>query len=170
MSDATSQPPLRVLLVDDEAPARSRLRRLLQPYLDDGSIGTVDEASDNISAERVRMLEDNLPPVRWSFTANHTNGDWRVMGRLNYYGSIYEDHLDSALPIDKVSSEVTVDLEVGYHFSEDLQVVLGAKNALDEYPDENVQYDTEVAGAAYPVTSPIGINGGFYYLRGIYTF
>ena len=131
---------------------------------------TVDQASDNISAERVRMLEDNLPPVRWSFTANHTNGDWRVMGRLNYYGSIYEDHLDSALPIDKVSSEVTVDLEVGYHFSEDLQVVLGAKNALDEYPDENVQYDTEVAGAAYPVTSPIGINGGFYYLRGIYTF
>ncbi|WP_137167644.1 TonB-dependent receptor plug domain-containing protein [Salinimonas lutimaris] len=131
---------------------------------------TVDQASDNISAERVRMLEDNLPPVRWSFTANHTNGDWRVMGRLNYYGSIYEDHLDSALPIDKVSSEVTVDLEVGYHFSEDLQVVLGAKNALDEYPDENVQYDTEVAGATYPVTSPIGINGGFYYLRGIYTF
>ncbi len=130
----------------------------------------VDQASDNISADRIRMLENNLPAVRWSLTANHTNGDWRVLGRVNYYGSIYEDHLDSALPIDDIGSEITLDLELAYHFSEQLQVVLGAKNALDEYPDENVLYDTEVAGAAYPVTSPVGINGGFYYLRGIYTF
>ena len=130
----------------------------------------VDQASENISADRIRMLEDNLPAVRWSLTTNHTNGDWRLLGRVNYYGSIYEDHLDSALPIDDIGSEFTLDLEVAYHFSEQLQVVLGAKNALDEYPDDNVLYDTEVAGAAYPVTSPVGINGGFYYLRGIYTF
>ncbi len=130
----------------------------------------VDEASDNISAERIRMLEDNLPAVRWSLTANHTNGDWRVLGRLNYFGSTYEDHLDSALPIDNISSEITVDVEVAYHFTDDLQLVVGAKNALDEYPDENTLYDNEIAGAKYPVTSPMGINGGFYYLRGIYTF
>lgn len=130
----------------------------------------VDQASGNISAERIRMLEDNLPAVRWSLTANHTNGDWRLLGRVNYFGSIYEDHLDSALPIDDIGSEVTLDLEVGYYVNDNIQLVAGAKNALDEYPDENVLYDTEVAGAAYPVTSPIGINGGFYYLRGIYTF
>ncbi len=131
---------------------------------------TVDQASENISAERVRMLEDNLPAVRWSFTANHTNGDWRVLGRLNYFGSIYEDHLDSALPIDNVGSELSLDVEVAYHFTDDLQVVVGAKNALDEYPDRNYAYDNEVAGAKYPTTSPLGINGGFYYVRGIYTF
>jgi iron complex outermembrane receptor protein len=130
---------------------------------------TVDRASANISAERVHMLEDNLPATRWSFTANHTNGDWRVLGRLNYFGSIYEDHLDSGLPIN-VGSELTLDLELAYSVTEQLQLVVGAKNALDEYPDENTQWDTEVAGAKYPVTSPIGINGGFYYVRGIYTF
>ena len=131
---------------------------------------TVDQASDNITPERVRMLEDNLPATRWSFTANHTNGDWRVLGRLNYFGSIFEDHLDSGLPIDNIGSELSVDVEVGYHFTDDLQVVVGAKNALDEYPDRNTQYDNEIAGAMYPVTSPLGINGGFYYVRGIYTF
>ena len=131
---------------------------------------TVDQASDNISDFRIRMLEDNLPAVRYSATANHTNGDWRFLARLNYYGSIFEDHLDSGLPIDKVGSEYTLDLEVGYDFSDELTVVLGAKNALDEYPDRNVQWDTEIAGSAYPTTSPIGINGGFYYVRGIYTF
>ena len=131
---------------------------------------TVDEASDNISAERVRMLENNLPATRYSFTANHTNGDWRILGRLNFAGSIYEDHLDSGLPIGQVSSEYTFDLEVGYHFTDNLQLVAGAKNLFDERPDENVLYDNEIAGSQYPTTSPIGINGGFYYLRGIYTF
>ena len=130
---------------------------------------TVDEASPNISEERIRMLEDNLPAVRYSATANHTNGDWRVLARLNYYGSIFEDHLDSALPIDKVGSEFTVDLEVAYNVSEEFTVTVGAKNAFDEYPDENTQY-AGIAGSLYPTTSPIGINGGFYYLRGMYTF
>ena len=129
----------------------------------------VDRASDNISAERIRMLEDNLPAVRYSATANHTNGDWRFLARLNYYGSIFEDHLDSALPIDKVGSEFTVDLEVAYNFTEEFTVTVGAKNAFDEYPDENTQY-AGIAGSLYPTTSPIGINGGFYYLRGVYTF
>lgn len=124
----------------------------------------------NISADRIRMLEDNLPPVRYSLTANHTNGDWRVMGRLNYFGSIFEDHLDSGLPIDNVGSEITVDLELGYTVNDSLTFVLGAKNAFDEYPDENVMWDNEIAGSAYPTTSPIGINGGFYYLRALYNF
>ncbi len=131
---------------------------------------TVDEASDNISAERIRMLEDNLPAVRYSATANHTNGDWRFLARVNYFGSIYEDHLDSGLPINNVGSEITLDVEVGYDFTDEFTFIVGAKNALDEYPDRNVQYDNEIAGSAYPTTSPIGINGGFYYLRGIYTF
>ena len=135
----------------------------------------VDRASDNISDFRIRMLEDNLPAVRYSATANHTNGDWRFLARMNYYGSIFEDHLDSALPIDKVGSEITFDFEVAYNFTAEFTVTVGAKNAFDEYPDENntdaggITY-AQIAGSAYPTTSPIGINGGFYYLRGVYTF
>ncbi|MEC7452433.1 MAG: TonB-dependent receptor [Pseudomonadota bacterium] len=135
----------------------------------------VDRASDNISDFRIRMLEDNLPAVRYSATANHTNGDWRFLARMNYYGSIFEDHLDSALPIDKVGSEITFDFEVAYNFTEEFTVTVGAKDAFDEYPDENntdaggITY-AQIAGSAYPTTSPIGINGGFYYLRGVYTF
>ena len=131
---------------------------------------TVDQASEFISADRIRMIEDNLPAVRYSLTANHNNGDWRFLSRLNYTGSIFEDHLDSGLPIDKVGSEFTLDLEVGYHVTDNLELVVGAKNALDEDPDRNTLYDNEIAGSAFPTTSPIGINGGFYYLRGLYTF
>ncbi len=128
------------------------------------------EPTQNVSADRVRMIEDNLPDTRWSLTANHTNGDWRVLARLNYYGEIFEDHLDSGLPIEEVGDEFTVDLELGYTVSENITLTLGAKNALDEEPDRNTQYDNEIAGSTFPTTSPIGINGGFYYVRAVYAF
>ncbi len=128
------------------------------------------EEVKNISDSRIRMLENNLPPVRYSLTANHTNGDWNLMARLNYFGSIFEDHLDSDIPIDHVGSEYTVDVEASYHFSDSIKLTLGAKNVLDETPDENTMYDNEVVGAKYPVTSPIGVNGGFYYVKATYNF
>lgn len=130
---------------------------------------TVDKASDNISADRVRMLENNLPAVRYSLSANHTNGDLRLLTRLSYFGSIFEDHLDSGLPMN-AGSEFTVDVEAGYQVTENINLIVGAKNLFDNKPDANVLYDTEVAGSVYPTTSPIGVNGGFYYVRGIYTF
>ncbi len=131
----------------------------------------VTKASDNISPARVRMIEENLPKHRWSFTTTHLNEGWKVMARLNYFGEIFEDHLDSEIfPIEDISAEFTVDVEMGYQFSENIEVVLGAKNALDETPDENTMWDNEVAGAKYPVTSPIGINGGFYYLKAVYKY
>lgn len=130
----------------------------------------VDNASDNISANRIRMLENNLPPTRYSLTANHTNGNWTVLSRINYAGSTFEDHLDSGLPIEKIGSEYTVDIELGYQVNANLSVIVGAKNALNEYPDRNLLYDSEVAGSKYPTTSAIGFNGGFYYSRAVYTF
>ena len=42
--------PLRLLLVDDEAPARSRLRRLLAPLEDAGRIAIAGEAADGVEA------------------------------------------------------------------------------------------------------------------------
>lgn len=123
----------------------------------------------NISADRIRSIENTLPPVRYSLTANHTNGDWRFLSRLNYYGPTFEDHLSSSLPLD-MGSEFTVDLELAYSFNDSMTLMLGAKNAFDGEPDRNELYDNEVAGAEFPSTSPIGSGGGFYYVRATYNF
>lgn len=131
---------------------------------DDGTTFT------NISASRIRNIEENLPDTRYSLTATHTNGDWKMLARLNYFGDIYEDHLDSGLPIEEVGAEFTVDLELGYTFTDSVSLTLGAKNAFDEEPDANTLYDTEIAGAQFPTTTPIGMSGGFYYVRAIYSF
>lgn len=127
------------------------------------------ELTTNISDNRIRMLENNLPAVRYNFTANHTNGDWRMLGRLRYTGGTFEDHLDSGLPFN-ISSEVVFDAEVAYALSENIDLTLGATNLFDERPDEITPYDTEVAGSRYPTTSPIGINGGYYYVKATYNF
>lgn len=43
-------PMLRTLIVDDEAPARKRLQRLLQPLIDDALIGETAHATDGVDA------------------------------------------------------------------------------------------------------------------------
>jgi iron complex outermembrane recepter protein len=59
-------------------------------------------------------------------------------------------------------------LEFGYKVTAELELVLGAQNAFNKYPDENPYGG--VAGAKYPTTTPYGFNGGMYYVRAVYQF
>lgn len=124
-----------------------------------------------ISEARVKKLEESLPKTKGFFTVNHQRNNWHVLARLNYYGSFYEDHLDSdvvraedgGLPIFE-GSAVTVDLETGWDFDSGLYLRIGAQNAFDKTPDDN-PWGAAVAGAQYPVHTPYGFTGGFYYGR-----
>lgn len=129
-----------------------------------------------ISEARVKKLEDSLPKTKGYFSVNHQRGIWHLNARLGYYGSFYEDHLDSdviraedgGLPIYE-DSAFTLDLETGWKFDSGLFVNVGAQNVFDKVPDDN-PWGAAVAGAAYPVHSPYGFNGGFYYVRLGYEF
>ncbi len=121
---------------------------------------------DIIGDTRVRQLEDNLPDHRFALIANHTQGSFRALVRLNYFGEYYEAHLDDGtLPIE-AGAEYTVDAEAGYNFTDAFSVTIGASNLFDEVPDDNPW--AGIVGAVYPVTSPMGFNGGFWYLRANY--
>lgn len=116
-----------------------------------------------INATRVRQLEENLPQHRGNVTWTHSQGDFRGLVRMNYYGSYWEAHLDDGtLPID-AGSEFTFDVEASWQLTDEFEWVIGADNVFDEYPDDNPW--AGIVGAAYPVTSPMGFNGGFYYTR-----
>ncbi|GGD68711.1 TonB-dependent receptor plug domain-containing protein [Lacimicrobium alkaliphilum] len=131
---------------------------------------TVDDFNpDNINLAKVEMLEDNLPAHRGTYTMNWSKEDFRALMRLNYFGEYYEDHVDAGGGLDIYpGSELTVDLELGYFLTDDFQIAGGAKNLFDNVPDDNPF--AGVVGSKYPTTAPMGINGGFYYIRGIYTF
>jgi len=121
-----------------------------------------------LSPTRIKQLEENLPSIRGHVTFTHVEDKWRLMTRANYYGSYYEAHLDAGdLPIN-AGSEITFDAEFGYSIVEGLEVSVGADNIFNNYPDLN-EYAT-IVGAKYPVTSPMGFNGGFYYARLRYDF
>ena len=48
-------------------------------------------------------------------------------------------------------------------FEDRFEVVVGAQNLLDNYPDENPF--AGVVGSLYPPTAPSGFFGGLYYLK-----
>lgn len=126
-------------------------------------------AGDFVGATKIRQLEENLPETRFSFTTSYATDAWSLMARVNYYGAFYEAHLDSgALPID-ASAKFTIDTELSMNVNNSFDVAVGASNLLDEYPDEN-PWGASVAGAAYPVTSPMGFNGRFLYGKVTYKF
>ncbi|WP_372871203.1 TonB-dependent receptor plug domain-containing protein [Shewanella sp.] len=132
---------------------------------------TVDSYNpDNISEARVKVLEEALPHHKGTLTwTQEISANLRSMVRMNYYGEFYEDHLDSEgeLPIYN-GSTVTFDAEIGYDFNDNWSISVGAQNLFDTYPDDNPW--AGIAGAAYPVTSPYGFNGGYYYGRLNYNF
>lgn len=116
-----------------------------------------------ITPVRIQKLEESLPSTKGYFSIDHRREVFHANVRVNYYGSFFEDHLDDGgLPID-VGSAVTVDAEIGWTFASGLYFSLGAQNLTDEVPDENPW--AGIAGARYPVHTPYGFNGGFYYGR-----
>lgn len=123
----------------------------------------------NLTPQRIRMLEDNLPAHRGSITLEQYKDKFNLTWRLNYYGAFYEDHLDASSGMDIMGGDtLTVDAQLSWHYSPTLLYTIGAQNVFDTTPDVN-PYRHEV-GSLYPPTSPGGINGAFYYLGMQYRF
>jgi iron complex outermembrane receptor protein len=117
-----------------------------------------------VSAGNIFNIENNLPEDRVSITARHFSGDFVTTVRANYYG----DTIDERNNREPVDSATFVDFSVAYHGLENYTLTLGANNAFDEYPNE---ITTRLGnGLAYPRRTPMGYDGGMWYLRGVYTF
>lgn len=116
--------------------------------------------------ERIVEQERGLPQTRWNFSANHLVGDWRFLGRLNHNSGYYGTDNNVF-----VGDNMSLDLEMGYTYNENITVTLGAQNATDEYPDQifgtlnGEPHLGSGSGAQYDQNSPLGFGGGFYYLR-----
>jgi iron complex outermembrane receptor protein len=133
------------------------------------------EKHNNLDALRIRTLEDGMPSVRGNFTVEHMQEDWRALARINYFGSYYNGHI--SFTDFEPSAEATLDIEFTYHLTDDTNIIIGATNILNNFPDEipdagvpitgtTSLFDTKSAwGAKYPEFSPMGINGGAYYIR-----
>ena len=124
---------------------------------------------DTLDDCRIRQLQDTLPRSRFNATLTHDTGKLSLLGRINYHGSYFEAHNDSCgLPID-AGAEVTVDAELTYRFTEQFALSVGAENLFNNEPHPN-PHASSASGAKFPEFSPFGLNGGYYYARGRYSF
>ena len=133
------------------------------PVLDGGGNPTFENLP-LLGDERVLEQQRGLPETRWNFSANHTIGDWRFLGRLNHISGHYATD-NNIFAGDNLS----LDVEMAYSFNDNYTVTLGAQNVTDEYPDEVFGGPNgELGGGAgnrYVLSSPLGFGGGFYYLK-----
>ena len=127
----------------------------------------VTNAKSPISNVNVRKeREEGIPKTRAVLTLSHLQGDISAMLRINYYGSFYNAQFNDVSLIEKVDPIIITDLEISYDITNSLVVALGANNVFDVFPDEYSEGRTPgFLGAIYPLNSPSGFNGGYYYLR-----
>ena len=124
--------------------------------------------SQVIDSVRKVQVEEIEPEFRFSLMADHTWGAWRGLLRLHYYDQFtepYQDYFTS--PSLRPKARALLDLEASYTFDFGMTVAVGAENLLDTYPTKvgRLHRDAYDAGQKYPVASPYGYNGGFYYFR-----
>ena len=128
-----------------------------------------------LSTGRAKQIEDSTPATRGSLTLNHRDGALRGLVRVNYYGEFFECHLDAvnnnpapAVPCDLPhfgGAQFPVDVELGYNITENVEIIAGAQNVFNSFPDPLALSNAQIAGAEFPPVAPAGYSGGFYYFK-----
>ena len=128
---------------------------------------------DVIDDKRVTQLEETLPEFRFTLTADHTWGLWRVLTRLHFFDDFHDFHVNEEAFSINAGERWLMDVEVSrtllnVPFMQAVTLAAGAENVFDQYPRRNPY--ARALGARYPESSPFGFSGGFYYLRAGFEF
>ena len=132
---------------------------------------------DIINNMQVRQLEEKLPQFRFTLTADHSYGPWRLLTRLHFFDGFYSYPADVESWGFRSGERWLMDIEASYTFlnvpfMQAVTLAAGAENVFDQYP-RRVPYEGgggSGVGMKYAEASPIGFNGGFYYLRAGFEF
>jgi len=119
-----------------------------------------------LTAATARELEDGLPDMRGTLTADFLRDAWSGLVRINYYDSVYEHLFNCESCAITTDSTATVDAELTWRLSRNHALTVGARNLIDRQPDRHRFAGVSgYLGADYPLNHPGGFDGGAYYLR-----
>ncbi len=79
---------------------------------------------------------------------------------------------------DQIGVTLITNLDVGFQFTEAVKLSVGAQNLFNRFPNKlnsnilnhEIAANDNAAVDQYPIFSPFGINGGFYYVKAVYKF
>lgn len=122
--------------------------------------------------EERNRLEDALPHQKGNISLKYELGDWTIMARANYFGPIQYKPTNTDND-ETFSAKTLIDLSAAYNISRQVELTVGANNALNTFPDKHCN---NLAGPAnscsnyslgrFPYSRRVtqfGMNGGFYY-------
>ena len=140
---------------------------------------TKTEVSDQgsvTSDSKVKRLEEGLPNHRATFTMAQNWENVSAFVRANYFGEYYAVHADW-FGTD-ADAAVTIDMEVTYMLNDSFDISVGAQNILDQDAERingsagavGEGVPDGVLGAIFYETSPMGVEGAFWYVKAGYNF
>ncbi len=113
--------------------------------------------------EERNRLEDALPQQKGSLTLTYGEKQFGLTARANYYGSIEYKPTNPAND-QTFSAKILFDLEGSYSLFEGFQLVLGANNILNTFPDEHQPNNRSNERFIYSRrVTQYGMYGGYYY-------
>lgn len=126
--------------------------------------------SQLIDDVRKRDIETLLPRWRGVFTQTAEVGAIDVTARANYFGKFTNNQLAANGGDKTFGAELSFDLEVGVKIAEMFRIAVGGENIFDNYPDRESRFlysstGGPASGFIYPDASPLGVLGGFWYVR-----
>ena len=128
-------------------------------------------ASPVIAADRERLLELERFVPRWKGNASFTFEGRRIglTATATYYGD-WTDYGANLANDQTGGAELLADLELRYRINSVFRIAVGGENLFNNYPDRERRAAQIANGIQYLRFSPIGFNGGFWYVRGTATF
>jgi iron complex outermembrane receptor protein len=115
-------------------------------------------------------IEKERPDWRGTLTGEYTQGLWRGLARVSYYGTF-----SSAQPAftdgytEHYPARALVDLEGAYKLMQ-VEFAVGARNVFDAYPGRaQLDYNNNFGTFPWAAASPFGYNGRFLYTRASWT-
>jgi len=82
------------------------------------------------------FVESAMPRTKINFTNRYKVGDWSFLLRNVYYGEVSDPDFQGTANEVAYGEKIITDLSIGYNFSDNLTLAVGANNLLDVYPDE----------------------------------
>jgi iron complex outermembrane receptor protein len=130
------------------------------------------DASEFLNAEDQYDFENLDPRWRGMLTAYHTVGKFSALVRGSYFGTSSDSDNEDPFKIQYFSPTWFWDMEVGYQFTDVFRASIGGRNVFDEYPDKadrSVNGNDYCCGRIYQSITIVPWQGGYYYLRLVFT-
>lgn len=107
------------------------------------------------------LLTAQTPKTKLFVAANWTKDNWGLHSQLTRYGKYVYFNEFTAVPQHE-SAAYLLDLSATYNWGHWL-FTLGANNITNTYPDKNVALNSNGGNFMYPMASPFGYQGAYYY-------